>query len=95
MSDADLLALATRADGPRWQECRVHYALRTVPTPSASLLAAAVANEHAPTDELVAAINARIPTEWAIDGGTVRRHRAGGCKCGKCSCETCAQVAVA
>lgn len=92
MSDDDLHALAAKADGPRWQECRVHYAMRIVGLETARLLRDALNNPHAAHRDLVAAINRRIPDEWATDDSTVGRHRAGKCKCERCGCGLCASL---
>lgn len=89
MTDDVLRALAEKADGPRWQECRIHYALRYLPAKSAQLLAAALANPHATHAEITEAINARLPEEWTTDPTTVGRHRGGRCRCAKCACATC------
>ena len=73
--------------GPRWQECGVHYALRSLPTDQADDLRDALALDHVPhqaiADELAALY-------LAVDGGTVGRHRAGRCKCDACQCPVCA-----
>lgn len=92
MPDDDLLALARKADGPRWQECRVHYAMRVVGLDTARLLRDALANPHVPHRDLVGAINRRIPAEWATDESTVGRHRAAKCKCDRCGCGLCASL---
>jgi hypothetical protein len=92
MNDDDLRTLAAKADGPRWQECRVHYAMRVVGLESARLLRDALANPHAPHADLTRAINARIPATWATDESTVGRHRLGKCKCDRCGCGLCASM---
>lgn len=93
MSDDVLRALAEKADGPRWQECRIHYALRYLPVKSSGLLAAALANPHATHAEIAAVVNSRLPEEWMTDQATVGRHRGGRCRCAKCSCEMCTRGA--
>lgn len=75
------------AAGPRWQECSIHYALRTLPTADADDLRTALALDHvghqAIADELTALY---LPA--AADA--VGRHRNGRCKCDACQCPVCA-----
>lgn len=92
MTDDDLEALARKADGPRWQECRIHYAMRCVGLDTARLLRDALANPHVSHIDLVVAINRRIPDEFAVDQSGVGRHRAGKCKCDRCGCGLCASL---
>jgi hypothetical protein len=74
------------AAGPRWQECGVHYALRTLPADDANDLRDALALDHvghqAIADELAALF-------LAVAADAVGRHRAGRCKCDACACPVC------
>jgi hypothetical protein len=89
MSDGDLLALAAKADGPRWQECHVHYALRSLPHPTAMLVRDVLANPHVSHRQVSDALAARSIEVARL---TVGRHRAGDCKCSTCGCGTCASL---
>lgn len=74
--------------GPRWQECGVHYALRTLPADQANDLRDALGLDHVPhqaiADELAA-----LYVSVAADA--VGRHRNSRCKCDACACPVCAQ----
>jgi hypothetical protein len=76
---ADLATLADRADGPRWQECSVSYALRILPEGPAAALRRALANDTVQHTEISAALRG-----YAIDipGPSIGRHRLGRCRCG-------------
>jgi hypothetical protein len=75
------------ATGPRWQECGVHYALRTLPTSEADALRDALALDHVPHQAIADELNALYV---AVEAPAVGRHRAGRCKCDACACPVCA-----
>lgn len=81
------LAIAP-ATGPRWQECGVHYALRTLPATEADALRDALALDHVPhqaiADELAALY-------LNVGADAVGRHRNARCKCDACACPVCAR----
>jgi hypothetical protein len=78
-----LAALAKKADGPRWQECTVHYALRTLPKPEADNLRAALDNDVVSHEDIAHELR-RLYIR--VQGGTVGRHRADKCECDACDC---------
>lgn len=84
----NLATLATApATGPRWQECTIHYALRTLPADEAGHLRAALDNDVVGHQAIADAL---APLFIATDGTTVGRHRNGRCKCDACACPVCA-----
>jgi hypothetical protein len=82
-----LADLARRDNGPRWQECTIHYALRSLPTDLATALRDALDNDRVGHQEIADELK---PLHVATDGGTVGRHRGGRCKCDACGCPVCA-----
>jgi hypothetical protein len=78
-----LATLARKADGPRWQECTVHYALRSLPKPEADALLDALNNDVVAHEDIADELR-RLYVR--IQGGTVSRHRRGKCECDACDC---------
>jgi hypothetical protein len=82
----DLASLAAVHDGPRHQECTVHYALRTLPGDQCDYLRAALDNAARRVirnSDIARALDALgVPAS----GNTVGRHVAGLCRCGDCDC---------
>lgn len=70
--------LATKTPGPRWQECTVAYALRTLPADKRRLLRAALDNDSVEHAEIARALRSE---GIHVTGQTVGRHRAGDCRC--------------
>lgn len=71
------------ATGPRWQECTVHYALRSLPAAEADALRDALDNDNV---EHAAIARELRKLYVSIKGGTVGRHRGGECECDGCDC---------
>ena len=75
------------ATGPRWQECGVHYALRTLPASDANDLRDALGLDHVSHQAIADELGALY---IAVEAPAVGRHRAGRCKCDACACPVCA-----
>jgi len=73
---ADLDSLATRTDGPRWQECHVAFALRVLPEGPADALRRALANDTVQHAEISRALR---DYGLRIAANTIGRHRGGRC----------------